>query len=209
MNTRIAAVQRALKGSSYLFTAAADLFYLTGISLDGFWLVVAPRGATAITSQMTADHLRSLLPGIPVVVASSFSDGCYSVCKSQRIRTLGLDPESTSVAVFDKLKAKISLVSSGSPLTTTKLYKYKPEIAAIREACRIAVKAYRYARTQCKPGGLSLFTQKIRLRPHFRLSWLLARTRPIRIMCRARGNCVKMIRFCWTWAVWCAVTVPT
>src|SRR3989339_4724 len=61
---RIGRVVARLKTPAYLVTAASDIHYLTGFSLEGFWLLITREGGFAFASPLLAGHLRGVLDSI-------------------------------------------------------------------------------------------------------------------------------------------------
>ena len=135
-----------------MITNHADIFYLTGIELEGFWLVATKHGCAAIASPMLAGQIRSMKPCFSVIESENMAKTLGLYCRKQRVRSVEVDCDVTTMALASRLKKFVSLTAVPSPLTPSRLIKSAAEINAIRNACQIAIGACRYARNLCKPG---------------------------------------------------------
>ncbi len=152
MPSRITKLSQSLKTGALLLTGKTDIFYLTGIELEGFWLVVTKRGCTAIASPMLAGQLRAMKPGLEVIESDNMAKTLGEYCRKRRIRSIFVDMDVTTVSLAARLKKFIAVTPIPSQLSSLRLIKDVQEVNAIRKACRIAVDACNYARTWCKPG---------------------------------------------------------
>ena len=79
----VAAVRRS-RADCFLVTGKADIFYLTGLELDGFCLVVTGKDVQVITPRMLCGQLRSSLRELNVYGSSNnltaLSAGTHYVC---------------------------------------------------------------------------------------------------------------------------------
>jgi len=152
MSSLITRLRKNLNNDALLLTNKLDMFYLTGIELEGFWFVVTKNNCAALASPMLAGHLRSIKPGFSVIESESMAKSLGEYCRKHHIRSVEVDRDITTVALASRLKKFVRLTPVASPLAYYRLIKNNEEINAIRKACAIAVGACKYARRLCKPG---------------------------------------------------------
>lgn len=152
MNKRIRKVISAAKGRACLFTAKSDIFYLTGIELEGFWLLVTAKGAAAFASKMLSGQLKRLTRGIEIVSGDDITALLAGYCRNKGIKELGLCGAKSSYALFVKINCKIKAKDIGDILAPLRQVKDAGEIKAVKKACAIAAGAARYAIRIARPG---------------------------------------------------------
>ena len=147
---RISLVIKNIRSSSYLVTDRADIIYLTGVELEGFYLLIAKKKVYAVCPAMLETQLRSLLPGISVVSGAKMVDAISKVLKAKRVSTLGVRPK-ISHDFYLRLRAafKIDLMN---PVPGLRKIKDRTEIENIKKSCKIAAKVYNLVSGLVRPG---------------------------------------------------------
>src|SRR3989339_2105337 len=152
-SSRIGRVVSRLKTPAYLVTFSADIHYLAGIPLEGFWLLLTREGAVAFASPLLAGHLRCVLDGIKVIEASNILKAFERFCKINNVKEIGFNPQKLSFALAGKLAAKVTMRPvEPDPVEAERIIKDTGEIEKIRKSCRLAVRAYEYAGKLVRPG---------------------------------------------------------
>lgn len=150
---RIRAVISSLENDSLLVTDPGDLFYLTGVELEGFWLLLARKKAYALSPVMLAGQLRPLIDGIPVLVSDSMAEQASLLAKKISLKNVGIDPFKITVAVAERLKKeKLHIKSINNVISLNRSIKDKKEIEIIRRSCKISANAVRYIGRYVRPG---------------------------------------------------------
>lgn len=141
-----------MKHPAYLVTSQADLFYLTGVDLDGYWLLLTKGGPAVITSELLAGQLAAGLPGTEIISARDFAAAATERCARARCPGLALDFAELAHSQGAKLAEKIKLEDAGGLVARARMVKDEGEIELMRKSCRIAVSALAAARKMIKPG---------------------------------------------------------
>jgi Xaa-Pro aminopeptidase len=149
---RLRRIISKLKQPAYLVTSQADLFYLTGIELDGFWLLLAKRRPVIITSELLAGQLKKALPGTEILTSRGFAATAAEYCRKTGIRRLGADFSEIDHSLAEKLEKFIKIEDTGGLTARIRQVKDRGEIANIRKACGITVSALKHAKKLLKPG---------------------------------------------------------
>lgn len=148
---RINAVLKNIRTAAHLVTSPADLFYLTGVSLEGFYLLFAKGKVCAFSPLMLKNQLKQFLGGIPVIPVKVLSDSLAEFLKKNRIRTLGVNPGDISHAFFKKLGSKMDL-KTADPISSCREVKDAEEIRSIRKSCKIVAEILKNTKKAIKPG---------------------------------------------------------
>ena len=153
-------LRRALKeadADALLVTNSTNVTYLTGFTGEDSYLLVRPDGELVLTdgrytTQMEEEcpglELSARRPGVPMF------DLVVRVVKRAKIRRLGIEAESMTVGLRDKLGEKlpgVELVPTASLVEELRLVKDRQEIARIREAVRVAERAFAVVRATLRP----------------------------------------------------------
>ena len=155
-NNRINKIISSLNQQAYLVTDKNDLFYLTGLDLEGFWLLLTPKGFFAFTPPMFAGQLRGLLVGGKVIAGKNLINSIIELCKAKSIKTLGLDYSKVNHKLAGAFAGSIEIKNSDGLLDEYRLIKDKREIELVIKSSKIAVSALKYARRFMKPGVTEL-----------------------------------------------------
>jgi Xaa-Pro aminopeptidase len=160
---------------NHLITNKSDLFYLTGVELEGFWLLVADKKAVVFAPQLLAGQLKRLLPGLGVAGGDNLIELLVQYCKREGLKGLGVCASKMSHSFYVKLNRKINLKDEGDVVVKIRQKKDAQEISKIARACQIASSAMRYAKSLLKPGvteeeivfKIEEYFAKNRVRPSF------------------------------------------
>ena len=129
-----------------LVTRTADVGYLSGFMGDDSWLLVAESGATLITdSRCTVQAARECPWVARVIRRGSMVDAVGDVVRRKRVRRVGFDPTSMTVAGRSDLAralGKARLVAVRDVVSTLRMRKDALEVRAIRKAIRVAEEAW-------------------------------------------------------------------
>jgi Xaa-Pro aminopeptidase len=140
---------------AFLVTHWADLFYLTGIELEGYWLFVTGDSIKVISPQILYRQLQALTGGMDVLCGKSCITVLAGYLKKSRIKSVGLDSCSVSLNLMEKLKKelpKISWVKIPDFVKTIRQVKFGEEIDIIRKSCKLAARIFDRIKGHIKPG---------------------------------------------------------
>ncbi|MBR3655535.1 MAG: aminopeptidase P family protein [Elusimicrobia bacterium] len=133
-----------MNNDALLLTNNKNIFYLTGATFDGFWLLIRKNKFIVITSQMIFGQVKQHFKNKAqiFVIKSSFSNELVEICKKYKINNLNIDTTNIDYTLFsllnNKLKEnKISVVTNGNILLEKRKIKNKEEIKNIKKACEI------------------------------------------------------------------------
>jgi Xaa-Pro aminopeptidase len=175
MHQRFKSIIPTLPQPYCLYTTTVDLLYLTGVSLDGFWLLLGKEGPVIFTVTMLSDQLQSIMPGISMVVNDNMLQALFDYCKKHTITEIGIDTAKITNSFAQRLGSQLKLHDIGNFLFVYRQVKDIEEIQKIRKACSITVAAYEYIKTRIRPGvteeaimfKIEEFFAKNRVRPSF------------------------------------------
>jgi Xaa-Pro aminopeptidase len=148
---------KGLGPKNAVFINNKDIFYLTGFSFGGFWVVVAAGAPVIITSKMMFAQCKAAFSPfkIPVVESAGFAVTLADICKEKNITEIETS-ESITLAEFniikDVLGAKGVLLKVSDMLKPYRYVKTAEEISALKEACRITSAVYDEIRQEIKSG---------------------------------------------------------
>lgn len=143
---------------SVLITNPKDIYYLTGASFDGFWLLLHKEKIFVIASEMAKNQvLTHFKKKTAVTVSKSFSDGIIEICKKRRIENISMDSSNMTVRVFDAVsknlkKNNIKTIKITHVTKHFRSIKSKDEIKKIKKACQIVSQTYEEIKSKIKPG---------------------------------------------------------
>jgi Xaa-Pro aminopeptidase len=152
MNIRIKKLISVTNSKPCLITGNVDLFYLTGIEMDGYWLLVAKGKACIFTSSMLASQAGKLMPGIDVISGDNMLELLMIYCKNNKISEIGVNSKEMTYSFGKKIDKKLNLNDISETLADLRLKKDAGEIKNIRKSCHIASLAVEYAKKLLKPG---------------------------------------------------------
>ncbi|MFC1501009.1 M24 family metallopeptidase [Elusimicrobiota bacterium] len=131
-----------------LVTDKSDLFYLTGLDLDGYWMLLTDKKTFIITSEMLTNQIGKLLPEIRIVSSNNFVDALNTL----KLRNIGLNFAKVNQQILAKINKKIKTKDTGDLLASLRLIKDDVEIRDIKSSCAIASKVFNKVKKLVKPG---------------------------------------------------------
>ncbi|MBF0619235.1 MAG: aminopeptidase P family protein [Candidatus Omnitrophica bacterium] len=148
---------QVLKVDALLVTDDINIRYLTGFPAHDSWLLVSGRGIFYITDARYAQEAKKSLKGIEVVqLQTSLSDALASLAKRLGTLRLGVDEAHITVSLHKKLRAdilkKTVFVPADGCVEALRMVKDLHEIAAIKEALKVNLAAYRFLASKILPG---------------------------------------------------------
>ena len=161
--TRRDKLRRLLKDKSLaalLVTDERNVTYLTGFTGDSSYLVVRQGGGGGllITDQRYTQQLAEECPGLELAVrapGAGQADFTGDTLNRLAPATLGIESDAMSVGMHEKLREKLEatqLAPTENLVESLREIKDEGEIAAIREAARIAERAFAVIRHSLRPG---------------------------------------------------------
>jgi Xaa-Pro aminopeptidase len=138
-----------------LVTDNSNKFYLTGLELDGYWIIVTRNGINILTTKMLFGQIKMLMNDIEIFYDCDNISGLVKCLKQNKIRTLGFDSNQITVNLFNKLKKKlsdISLIELPDFIKKIRQIKTEYELNKIKHSCNIAVKTFKKIKEYIKPG---------------------------------------------------------
>ena len=136
----------------FLVTHPADIFYLTGLDLSGFWLVVAGKTQTVFAPTLLAGQIRELLPEATVVVGDIMIDALVKYCRDNGIKKLDTDFTKISHGFAHSLAKNIPLENTAHFVADRRIIKSPAEIKNIQRSCAIAIATFEQVRRLVRPG---------------------------------------------------------
>jgi Xaa-Pro aminopeptidase len=136
-----------------LVTDPADLFYMTGESLDGFFMFLAKGQAHVFTSEMLKEQVKAAVPFLNVVAGKDPFESFLSFLKRGKFNSIGIDHSKLKVSTFERFKKNnIKLLDSKGKIEEIRQVKDNKEIEKIRISCKIASQTYEAVKKLIKPG---------------------------------------------------------
>jgi Xaa-Pro aminopeptidase len=148
---------RKTEAEALLVTNFTNVTYLTGFNGDDSYLLVRPDGELMLTDGRYTTQLEEECPGLEVSARRpgvSMHEAVVKAVKRAQIGRLGIEAESMTVAQRDKLAEKLpklELVATPGLVEDLREVKDRWEIERIREAVRVAEKAFAVVRATLRP----------------------------------------------------------
>lgn len=140
----------------FLATHPADILYLTGLNLEGFWLLVSGDTRTVFAPELLAGQIRELLPAAAVVAGNDLVDSLVSHCRKRKIKTIQVDFSKLSHGAAARIEKYIIIENSNHFIAHRRIVKTSAELEAIAESCALASRIYTRVRALIKPGMTEL-----------------------------------------------------
>jgi Xaa-Pro aminopeptidase len=140
-----------------LVTEERNVTYLTGFTGDSSFLVVTRKSEVLLTDGRYTQQLDEECPGLDLAVRGpgiKQSDFTANSLAKLAPPTLGIESEAMSVATFEQLRGKLKatkLALTENLVESLREIKDKGEIDEIREAIRIAERAFAVIRNTLRP----------------------------------------------------------
>ncbi len=156
-------LRRLLKGAgvdSLLVTDFTNVTYLTGFTGDSSYLLVKADGKsggeTLLSDFRYITQLEEECPGLDVVIRKTgvkVSDTVRDIASKHKASRLGIEGGSMTVALRESLQGKVpgELVSTSGLVEQLREIKDKEEVEEIRQAVKIASKAFAAVRATLRP----------------------------------------------------------
>jgi Xaa-Pro aminopeptidase len=172
---QIAALIANMPVSACLINKPADIFYFTGIEIEGVALLVTEKDAYVLTNPMLETQARSIFKGFKAAASVNYVELLTGILSRSRIYQLGVDADFVSHAYWTKLSKHIKLQDISGLIAQIKQVKDQQEISLIRASCKIALDAAKYAKQIIKSGKTELeislkieeYFKKIGVKPAF------------------------------------------
>ncbi len=155
---RLAATLRAEGIEALLVASEANVGYLTGFRGDSAVLLVLRHRAVIVSDGRYAQQLSEECPGLEMVLRPVGETVWPTVSRTVAalgIRRLGFESQHLTVAQFEELKSSLATVAFkpvADRVEALRAVKDRTEIAAIREAIRIAERAFTMLKAGLRPG---------------------------------------------------------
>ncbi|MBN2020014.1 MAG: aminopeptidase P family protein [Sedimentisphaerales bacterium] len=143
-----------VKADCLIVTKSANVTYITGFSGEDSWAIVMPKGVSLVTDSRYSEQARQECKRCRIIVRKKgMVKTIAEMLQNRRGMRIAVE-KSASIAEFEQLKKCLPgrLKAIGNIVETVRRTKDESEIAAIREAARIAARAFENTRRQIKHG---------------------------------------------------------
>ncbi len=157
---RRAKLRRSFRKSgidALLITNFTNVTYLTGFSGDDSYLLVTAKNEVVISDPRYTTQLEQECPGLESSIRPpgvGMVERVAEIATSARVRKLGVEAGSMSVALHDQIQSrlpKVELVSTSDLVEKLRVIKDKDEVADTRRAIWIAERAFGVLRASLRP----------------------------------------------------------
>jgi len=152
-----------MKNTTLLLTNSKNIFYLTGATFEGFWLLIHNNKFIVITSQMIFGQVKQHFKNKAkiFVIKTSFSDELIEICKRYKIKNLSIDTTDIDYNLFQLLNTKlqknnISFSADTDTFSKKRIIKNSREIKNIQKACAIVSEVFETVKKKIVPGMTEL-----------------------------------------------------
>jgi Xaa-Pro aminopeptidase len=146
------------KTNAALFTNQKEIFYLTGATFDGFWLLCIKNNFYVICSKMIENQVKEFFTKSKVKIYphTPFYKGVVDILKQNSVNSIIIDPNYISASDFILLestliKEQIKLETKVGILTNSRIIKNDNEIENIKKACQIVSNVCDTIKKELKP----------------------------------------------------------
>ena len=154
---RLARQLRDEQLDAYLLTNPVNVTYLTGFSGESSYLILGRKRAVLVSDARFTEQLAEECPGLEVHIrppAQKLQEATAEVIGRLGFRTVGFESGHLSVAEFEQLRGQLPEVAwkgGTGRVEALRAVKDAGELTAIREAIRIAERAYAMFRAALRP----------------------------------------------------------
>lgn len=139
-----------------LITNPVNVTYLTGFTGDSSYLVLEPTRAILVSDGRFVVQLAEECPGLETHIrppSQSITEAASEVLGKLGLRTVGLESGHLTIADYDMLRSKTTLdwKPAAGRVEQLRMVKDADEIAEIRQAVRIAERAFTMFRAMLRP----------------------------------------------------------
>lgn len=140
----------------FLATRPSDVFYLTGLQLDGFWLLLLGATRVVFTPIMLAGQLRELLPDTEIIADNDMPAALGRYCRARGLGRIAADFVTLPHATARRIADHCTLEDAGTFMADRRRIKNAVELEHIRHACVIAREVFEQVRPRIRPGMTEL-----------------------------------------------------
>ncbi len=160
MHTRVRKLLPKLKArnlGAFLVSSPYNISYLADYKCRDSWMLVTADGVFYFTDSRYTLEMRTNLKGIHVVaIRDSAVKTLAGVCRRLKIARLGFEERQVSYVQYSRLHEQLAPAVALEPVSglveALRSVKDRSEIARIRHATEITVKAYRFIKEILAPG---------------------------------------------------------
>lgn len=139
----------------------ANVTYLSGIVSRDAFVLISKKGNYYITDARYTEEVSKVLKNFKlIIIKNSVFETIASICHTKKLKVLGFEDNYLSFAFYNKLKAGlgkgIRLVPIAGLIEEKRSIKSKKELANIKVAVSIAIKAFKLIKPMLKPGKTEL-----------------------------------------------------
>lgn len=138
---------------AFVITGLSDLTYLTGLRMEGYWVVVGRKSHWVITNRLLDGAFRQM--GVTdghMLVKMNFKQLLEDLARQQSWHALAFDGEATPYSLGSYFEQQ-GFKNCPNFMSNLRAVKDKAEIDKIRSACRITAQAMRFIEKKLKPGA--------------------------------------------------------
>lgn len=154
---RLRRLLRKAGADGILVTDFTNVTYLTGFTGDSSFLLLTSEDTIVLSDPRYTQQLGEECPDVKLVIrptGTALIDTVTKVIKATKIRSLAIEGQSMTVAFCGELTERIlnvQLASTTNLVEQLREIKDKEEVAEIREAVRIAERAFAVVRASLRP----------------------------------------------------------
>jgi Xaa-Pro aminopeptidase len=141
-----------------LVTNFTNVTYLTGFTGDDSYLLVTSEGQLLLSDERYRIQLEEECPGLALEIrgpGSKMSEWTAEILKKQGLSKLAVEADTMTVAQYSALQEAlggVELTPKSGLVEKLRIIKDESEIAAIRDAARLAERAFAVIRASLRPG---------------------------------------------------------
>ncbi|MBN1823092.1 MAG: aminopeptidase P family protein [Endomicrobiales bacterium] len=136
----------------YLVTSGSDVAYISGLALEGYWILVHNKRPFLVAPELLRSQLETIFPSIKILRGKNQMRALYGYAREKKVRSLRVDFGSITLRFAKSLKKRFRLRDFKGLVSNARLTKDGGELAAIGRSCRIASGAMKHAVKYLKPG---------------------------------------------------------
>ena len=154
---RLLAALHATDADALLVSSEVNVRYLTGFTGDSSWLLLGPAGALLLSDSRYTTQIAEECPGLPTEIRTQRTkmiDAAAAVLAIRTTGAVGFEADALSHASWEQLRdaAKtVTLVPLSGTVEALRSIKDAGEVAEIREAVRLAERAFRVLTASLDP----------------------------------------------------------
>jgi len=156
---RRAKIQKRIKRAgmdALLITDEVNVTYLTGFSGDSSYLWLTADKAILLSDTRYTTQISEECPELETLIRDAGRTTCdlaIQIAKSSKASTIGIEPDSLTKALHDRIKAGYAceLANTDGWVESLRAIKDKYEIQTIRHSIQIAERAFSVIRAQLTP----------------------------------------------------------